>query len=439
MTTLNHRTKQLKIVGEQPEVEKLWNDRFRLVYFCEKGSRDDTDYASIDRILPSFGSLQSAALTADGQRGVELTGRPVYPNMRLVEAENVFIPATSNHNVKLTYETITDTFAQEKDDDTDYALNGLQRVSRSLIAASGTAYTGVVGTTTIDVDGTTLYLASFKIDDNDAFSRVEEIWMEAGILREAIRNMSEGVQESSTTFLHIEGTVIGPVVSRSIDNFEGLQTITVSTMQGADGESLVDGGERVANSYEQLVNFSYPGIVDIEYLFLEGALAGADYDSYQWVVKSPTQRMIESTTYVIFQDSNQIAASDYTYGGATGGFWNPSEWAWGRSYGIGFGYSPFAQSKGFRGCRAAAAYDYNFTEGPDITGPNYLINGARIRAQNKGGISLTGGPEDPVGNTYTLSVKLSPAFDDVDGVTYYKKVIVVSEVPVQVNDAPVAP
>ena len=45
-------------------------------------------------------------------------------------------------------------------------------------------------------------------------------------------------------------------------------------------------------------------------------------------------------------------------------------------------------------------------------------------------ISVAGGPENPETNTYTLDVKISTAFDDVDDTTYYKKVITVATIPV---------
>ena len=46
------------------------------------------------------------------------------------------------------------------------------------------------------------------------------------------------------------------------------------------------------------------------------------------------------------------------------------------------------------------------------------------------------GPPSPIGNTYTLDVQITPAFDDVDGNQYYKKTIVVTApIPSQPNTA----
>jgi len=55
-----------------------------------------------------------------------------------------------------------------------------------------------------------------------------------------------------------------------------------------------------------------------------------------------------------------------------------------------------------------------------------LLNGTTF------GISVSGGPERPDGNTYTLgTIDIEPAFIDEDGVQYYKKVITVATIPTQ--------
>ena len=416
-------TDKLVVVDGMPSVEKLWNGRFRLEFFCKPSNKNEGWYGdNIDKWLPEFGTLQGADFTGEGWEALD---GEVYPNMCLVEADAPYIPPSESHLVKLVYETLTASWELEKDEDIDYELNGLKRVTRQSVALPDTDYLEVVGTSTIDSDGVTLYLGSYKIVETDAKWTLQEIWLEAGTLSESVNNVAEGVQNKKTTFLHIEGTVIGPVIARSIDNFEGLKTISVTTMQGKDGESIIDGGERLANSYEQLSQFTYPGIVETSFTPVVGSLSS--YLSYQWTLTPPVQGLIEATTYVIFQSASEISPSDYTYAGAKG-LWNPLSWASGETYGIGFNYSPFAESKGFRGYRAIPSVE-SFIEGLNQSGPNYLINGNRIFAGNRAGISIKGGPEDPIGNTYTLNVKITPAFEDIDGVTSYKKVISVSTIP----------
>jgi hypothetical protein len=179
-------TSRLKIVNDQPSIDKLENGRYRLEFFCSNDGKKTDWYAdNIDLIFPEFGALQSDAFAAG--TWVAPSGS-VYSDMRLVEAGTQYVPAANQHYVKLVYETITASYAQIKDDTVDYELNGLRSVSRTSIAIAGIAYTGVVGVTTIahndpDGDGTvTLYLASYKIDENDAAWVVTERWVEAGEL-----------------------------------------------------------------------------------------------------------------------------------------------------------------------------------------------------------------------------------------------------------------
>jgi len=50
-----------------------------------------------------------------------------------------------------------------------------------------------------------------------------------------------------------------------------------------------------------------------------------------------------------------------------------------------------------------------------------------------GSITLVGGPEDPVGNSYTIQTPLlEEAFADVDGTQYYRKTVISATIPEQV-------
>jgi hypothetical protein len=248
-------------------------------------------------------------------------------------------------------------------------------------------------------------------------------WKEKGLIDESYVNESEGVIRTTQVFFSEvdDDLVEGPIVSKDTQNIDGIPTITVTTLQGAKGISLIGSGERLANSYDQLVSFTYPGVASIQ-----SNPVGPLYTSYAWKLSPPVECVVNATTYVIFQDSNSIVASDYTYDGASG-HWNPTEWAKGESYGLGYGYTPFSESKGFRGYRADADAVQVYENAPD----NYLINGNRLYEDTTGGINIYGGPEDPSLNKYVLDVKITPAFVDIDGVTNYKKVIIVTTIPQQ--------
>ena len=253
-------------------------------------------------------------------------------------------------------------------------------------------------------------------------------WKEKGLIDESFVNEAEGVIRTTQVFFSEidDAKVIGPIVSKDTRNLDGIPTITVQTLQGETGVSIIGEGDRLANDYQQLVSFTYPGLVSIK-----TNPVGPLYTSYAWRLSPPVECVVEATTYVIFQDSNNIVASDYTYDGASG-HWNPTEWAKGESYGLGYGYKPFSESKGFRGYRADSEAIQVYENAPD----NYLINGNRLYEDTTGGLNIYGGPEDPSGKKYVLDVKITPAFVDVDGTTNYKKVIVVATIPQQ-EDTPV--
>jgi len=697
----NQGTIRLKVTNSAPAIEKLWNGRFRLEFLCDNNSpKEDWYYDNISSILPDYGILQDTNFGSGVSEDWEAIPGSVYPDMRLVETEYVFIPSIGDKRVKLTYETLTAFWVEEKTEDTDYELNGLKRVSRTFVALPATAYDKVVGTSTIDSNGTTLYLGSLKIEKTDAKWSLTEMWLEAGTLSETLDNVGsqkakvietigsdpltpsgyvlaskqesdfKGFQTNRFTFLKsdvelsrtndkvgsqlsitieqfngtpvtpggyslantqqsdvggipttrytflkpsvlsrtedkvgsqqaivieafneipvspsgyslantqdsdIEGIptrrytflkpgvlsqtedkvgsqlaiviesflttpitpqyyslantqvsdvggiptrrytflkndvelfhsedlegglneiveewfkpnpannrdektdyvliektesdlggmpterytfwkekglidesyvnesegvirttqvffsevdddlVEGPIVSKDTKNTDGIPTITVTTLQGARGISIIENGERLANSYDQLVGFTYPGVVSIQ-----SNPVGPLYTSYAWRLSPPVECVVNATTYVIFQDSNSIVASDYTYAAASG-HWNPTEWAKGESYGLGYSYTPFSESKGFRGYRADAVAVEVYENATD----HYLINGNRLYENTTGGLNIYGGPEDPSLNKYVLDVKITPAFVDIDGSTKYKKVIVVATIPQQ--------
>jgi hypothetical protein len=248
-------------------------------------------------------------------------------------------------------------------------------------------------------------------------------WKEKGLIDESYVNEAEGVIRTTQVFFSEvdDALVIGPVVSKDTKNIDGLPTITVTTLQGSKGVSILGSGERLANQYDQLVSFTYPGLVTIQ-----SNPVGPLYTSYAWRLSPPVQCVVNATTFVIFQDSNEIVGSDYVYSNAAK-HWNPTEWAKGESYGLGWSYTPFSESKGFRGYRA----DPQAIRVYELAPNNYLINGNRLYEETTGGLNIYGGPEDPNTKRYVLDVKITPAFVDIDGNTKYKKVIIVATIPQQ--------
>ena len=222
----NQGTIRLKVTNGAPAIEKLWNGRFKLEFLCDNNSpKEDWYYDNISSILPDYGILQETNFGSGVSEDWEAIPDSVYPNMRLVETEYVFIPSMGDKRVKLTYETLTAAWVEEKDEDTDYELNGLKRVSRTFVALPDTTYDKVVGTSTIDSNGTTLYLGSFKIEETDAKWSLSEIWLEAG---ELSREENSEDAKGSISISQIGGCPAAPagytVVNESKNNTQGFET-----------------------------------------------------------------------------------------------------------------------------------------------------------------------------------------------------------------------
>jgi hypothetical protein len=164
--------------GEIPEIVKLPNGRIRVIRRFHKFTREDVDNAALGSTMGNFGDLDTTG---------EQIANQGYTDCRLisVEVDTRFNSVSNADNAVLvkTYETLTSSFVQITDDTVTFTENGLRQVTRVYRAISGTTSTNVIGTTNFSSGGTTVYLASSKLDDNDAFAELTETYIEAGVIR----------------------------------------------------------------------------------------------------------------------------------------------------------------------------------------------------------------------------------------------------------------
>jgi len=231
----NQGTVRLKVTNSAPSIEKLWNNRYRLEFFCNNNTpKEDWYYENVGAMLPEYGILQEANFGSGVSEDWEAIPGSVYPDMRLVLAEYPYNVRAGTHYVKLTYETLTASWVEEKAENTDYELNGLKRVSRTFVALPATTYDKVVGTSTIESNGTTLYLGSFKIEKTDAKWSLTEMWLEAGVIsvstdqdsitsEVAVDAINLTVSEVRTKVSEI--TTNHSIRSQSTSDYEGLNSI----------------------------------------------------------------------------------------------------------------------------------------------------------------------------------------------------------------------
>lgn len=308
--------------------------------------------------------------------------------------------------------------------------NGLLTLTRSTILAASEEYTGTVGVTQVG----NLFLANFSVQETPHFNIVTEEYIESGILSIDKDYVSEGVCKVTTTFLMEEETVVGPIVERSIGDFNGLKTISVSHMQNSVGQSLIS-NENPAVSHKILSNFTYPGTVRLNQETLTGS-STYSFSAVDYALESPVNAKVPARMEIYFKDEDTISYE-------TGyDLWNPKEWAYGESKGIAWRYVPFSISRAFRGYRTTSVNAYQDNDYSDtgslgqVGGAAWnMISGRRIFANTTFHIFVQGGPEDPVGKTYTLDYSVSEAFQDLDGTKYYKHIITKTDggIPTQRN------
>jgi hypothetical protein len=256
----NQGTIRLKVTNDAPAIEKLWNGRYKLEFLCDNSSpKQDWYYDNISSILPDYGILQESNFGSGVSEDWEAIPGSVYPDMRLVETEYVYIPSMGDKRVKLTYETLTASWVEEKDEDTDYELNGLKRVSRTFVALPDTTYDKVVGTSTIDSNGTTLYLGSFKIEETDAKWSLTEVWLEAG---ELSRDENSEDAKGSVSITQIGGCPVAPAgytaVNESKNNTQGFETCSRTFYK--DGSELSRSNDYVGSQLAESIEVFSPTV-----------------------------------------------------------------------------------------------------------------------------------------------------------------------------------
>lgn len=248
-------TVRLKVTNDSPSIDKLWNNRYRLEFYCNNSNlKEDWYYENISSILPNYGILQEADFGSGVNENWEAIPSSVYPDMRLIASEYSYDVRTGRHFVKLTYETLTGFWVEEKQEDANYEANGLKSVSRTYVALPDTAYANTIGTTTINSDGITLTLAKYKINKNEAKWTLNEIWTESGIISVSLNNDSItkeilvnaiNLSAEQVRVLVPEVTINHSLSSSKINDFQGLNSenyvfeIRSTTIETELGDPLI--------------------------------------------------------------------------------------------------------------------------------------------------------------------------------------------------------
>jgi len=177
-----------------------------------------------DQIFADFGSLYSAQMSVDG---IDARTGEAYDDMVLVKNEASYT-RSGEYVIIFTYETLTNSFVQETEDKVDFDLNGLKRLTRTIIAKDTVAYSSVVGTSTT---GTSPVLTLAQVSEDqleaseDGFKRIQEVWLESGTLSETIDNVGSQKAKVIETIGADPATPTGySLASKQESDFEGFQT-----------------------------------------------------------------------------------------------------------------------------------------------------------------------------------------------------------------------
>ena len=396
------------------ELVSLQNSRYRCTV---KIPLQSTENIPSPKML-ALGAAYSSIYTVD-------TDESAYADLKLISQQVGADTVNRSQAILLVqvYETLTATFVAEVDDVTDFDLNGLKRVTRTLIAEAGTSTAAfVVGTQTYS-SAPTLYLAKVNIEENDAFVRVRAEYLEPGVVSRTIRLLDGGLREETIqSFYTRVAPTDGIVVYDREENENGYPVWTVTAMQNKTGGDPTSG---TAESFSTLESFTYPGRAKLyQYLLTINAV---DFTFTDLFLSPPIDAVLDSTVTVSY-------STDSTIGTLANTLWNPTEWAVLRSVYMVTETIGGARSKveGLRGYRI----DESVTSPQTVTFisdfNDYAIAfGTFIAANYEGTATLSGGPTNPGGSTWTLKYSVTPAFVDTAGTQYYKRTIVTCAVPSQ--------
>jgi hypothetical protein len=283
-------------------------------------------------------------------------------------------------------------------------------------------------------------IARTEVSDVDGIPTKRFTFLRDGaVMSESRTSESDGVFQVTKVFFNNAGVTVGPIIAQRTDDVDGIPTISITTLQDVDGNSIVAGGENLVNQVSGFSPFSYPGVLDVDANLATNGGGGGWLQVKALLIDAPAQCKVKTTTYFIFQTANSIVASDYKYASSTG-LWSPNHWA---AFSISasgvFEGGLFSDSSTFRGYRTSSPSYSGSVSGPLLSVAQLSWQGRSVLTDDTMiiyNLVVDQGPPNPIGNTYTLDVQITPAFDDIDGNQYYKKTIVVTDaIPSQPNTA----
>ena len=231
-----------------------------------------------------------------------------------------------------------------------------------------------------------------------------------GLVSQLISSRQDGLREVTNIALGTRSAPSGVVLRDDYRLDSGFSVFTVTSMQAADGNSDPTTGTM---SFERYVPFTYPGRAKA---WVENVSPKYFLDVF---LGPPVQTQVKATVAISYTTTATLGTiSDY---------WNPTSWATIRATWVGaYGVSA-SRNQPLPGYRTVSSTPVTLTG----TGYNECVFGYSIYAGEDATVTVSGGPSDPGGSTWTLSAELEPAFISSTGTKYLRKTIVTAAIPSQ--------
>ena len=393
-----------------------------MVFQCELVNKT-TDWwnQNKDRIFPEFDTLSESAFSTNG---ITKTEGLNYADMRLIS--NDLNASKNGPVVDFVYETLTTSWEKEVEDVPSATESGLRLLTRVRVARQGSTKPHSedgVGISTITDNGKTLYLAGFEDQSTDRIGRFVTRWAEAGLLDFSESYDLEGLETLSYTFIGQEGATDGRVTFRRTSNFQGFRTYIVRTLRKIGGSTVVD--NEVVETIGVYHPWTFPGIanaVELEVTSSPDPVRKIFDIELDHPVTPPLG--IPATAEIRYQNDSNIGTLPYPV-------WNPMKWAKYSAYWLSNNLEPtsrYGTLGGYRTGVGTKAYTGGATQVSFLGRFVYAAAGAAAT------INISGGPANPVGNTYIIAKpRVEHAFTEKEPgggiVKWYRRTIVYATIP----------
>ena len=302
------------------------------------------------------------------------------------------------------------------------------------VGGAAIVLTGNVTGATFTLAVTTI-LENEETSDDGSIRSIKRSYINKGVISIRRRGISGGLIEVEMVSVAVRENPPGIVVHVDTQNPGGVPVFTVTAFQLKDGTTVTDGA--IAEAKSAWLEFPYPGRAKVYKMTVAAGAGGVSLTYLEVFMSPPLQVKVLGTIQTIYTTSNQAGLLAYP-------LWNPTSWATLIASWVGWNNVPRSEIKtlpNYRVDGAGTSASDTVTGGTDGLSASCL--GDRVYAGTVATVSLVGGPENPVGKTYTLVEKIEEAFIAEDGTQWYRKEVGFAGIPAQpavpVDSTPVLP